>query len=225
MKVTIDNIRNYFPGKEKNVKIVLGIFFTVGAVGLILPVSRSLFINLTPLAILLSSAALVLYHRPIFRNRKLPVFLIIFIAGYLIEVAGVNTGWLFGSYTYGNGLGIKLFETPVIIGINWLILIYCTYAITNNMAIPVPFRIILSSLLMVTYDAVMEQVAPQLDMWSFEGNAVPLRNYLVWFATAFFLHSFLKISGIKYLNSISIFVFILQLLFFIILTIAFRISV
>lgn len=224
MKVTTVNIREYFSGKGKKVKIALGIFFTVGVVGLILPVSRNLFIQLTPLAILLSSGALVLFHRPVYRQSKLPVFLIIFIAGYLIEVAGVKTGWLFGSYTYGNGLGIKLFETPVIIGVNWLVLIYCTYAITDHLSFPESFRIILSSLLMVSYDAVMEQVAPHLDMWSFEGDAVPIRNYLAWFATALFLHSLLKLSGIKYENSISTFVFTLQLVFFIILTIAIRIN-
>jgi putative membrane protein len=37
---------------------------------------------------------------------------------------GVHTGILFGNYKYGNALGLKLNDVPILIGINWFIVVY-----------------------------------------------------------------------------------------------------
>lgn len=224
MKCNLDKIKDFFPIRAEKVKNALVVFFIVGLAGFALPASRNLFIHLTPVAILLSSAVLAVFHRPVSGQRQYVVFMIVFIAGFFIEVAGVKTGFIFGNYAYGRGLGIKLFETPVLIGINWLFLIYSTNAMTDHLPFPVFLRIFASSLLMVAYDAVLEQAAPRLDMWSFEGPEAPFRNYLAWFAIAFALHSFVKFSGINYKNSFAAFVFTLQLVFFILLIITFNIN-
>ena len=41
----------------------------------------------------------------------------------LTEAIGVNTGLLFGTYEYGANLGFKIFGVPLIIGVNWTVLI------------------------------------------------------------------------------------------------------
>ncbi|MFN2335752.1 MAG: carotenoid biosynthesis protein, partial [Bacteroidales bacterium] len=54
------------------------------------------------------------------------------VTSFLIEAVGVNTGRIFGTYTYGKALGPALWNTPVIIGLNWFLLIYCTNVISRQ---------------------------------------------------------------------------------------------
>ena len=37
----------------------------------------------------------------------------IVLIGFVIEVIGVKTGYVFGSYSYGDSLGFKILEVPV----------------------------------------------------------------------------------------------------------------
>ena len=52
--------------------------------------------------------------------------MICFAVGVSVEIMGINTGILFGDYTYGDVLGFKLRDVPVLIGVNWFIIIYCS---------------------------------------------------------------------------------------------------
>ena len=42
-----------------------------------------------------------------------------------VELVGTKTGMLFGDYSYGKVLGPALQGVPLIIGINWFIMMYC----------------------------------------------------------------------------------------------------
>lgn len=209
-------------GNIRIVRIFLVIFFSVGVSGIIIPYSRDFFIHLTPLALIISFISLAAFHQPVHLKKELLVFSTIFLMGFVIEAVGVNTGKIFGSYTYGKGLGIKLFNTPLVIGLNWVMLIYCSAAITNEMKMPVAVKILTASLLMVFYDAVMEQVAPGISMWNFSGENIPLSNYAAWFIIAILLHLFLRLTKLKIMNRMAGFVFIVQSVFFIILGIYFK---
>ena len=70
---------------------------------------------------------------------------------------------------------------------------------------------------MVLYDVVLEQVAPKMQMWFWEADRVPFRNYLVWFLMALIFHTLLVITGLKLKNPLSKIVFSAQFLFFLIL--------
>ena len=48
---------------------------------------------------------------------------IIFTCGFVEEAIGTNNGVIFGEYTYTSVSGFGLFNTPPLIGANWLILI------------------------------------------------------------------------------------------------------
>jgi len=109
--------------EEKKVKLLLIIFFIVGIIGFTIPFTSDFFIHLTPLALLLSAMALAIFHKPVSRKKLMTPFLLIFITSFIVEVAGVQSGFIFGNYTYGKGLGIKLFETTLLIGLNWLFLV------------------------------------------------------------------------------------------------------
>lgn len=202
---------------------LLIIFFSVGVFGIAADVTREMFIMLTPLALIFSLAAIIAFHQPGNLTKEIIIFTAIFSVSFLVEALGVNTGRVFGNYTYGEGLWIKILNTPILIGINWVLLIYCTAIIADRLSAPVFVKILISSALMVLYDIIMEQVAPEMNMWSFENGFVPVRNYIVWFILAALFHSLLKLAGIKIANRIAPFVFYVQFSFFLILALYFKI--
>ncbi len=203
--------------RSKNLSPILGFYYLVGIVGILVPATRNLFISLTPFSLLLSLTLLFLFHHPYSRRFWLGS-LLIFSLGFLIEVLGVRTGILFGAYLYGETLGIKLMHTPLMIGVNWLMLIYCTTYIAGKYVEPLYYRSILAASLMVVYDFALEPAAIRLDMWSWTGVAVPLQNYVAWFIIAFGL-SYLagRLQMVPRENKLALPLFFIQLLFFIIL--------
>jgi len=132
---------------------------------------------------------------------------------------GVNTGIIFGVYSYGPNLGLKILNTPVIIGLNWLILVYTTSSMFEKINIHVNYKILLASAIMLAYDIVLEQVAPFTGMWNWHEGNIPVRNYMAWFVIALIFHTLLKTVGIKTENAVSKNLFISQFVFFLILAI------
>lgn len=223
MSLNTSETSNFKIDRVSGTRIFLIIFYSVGVFGTASEATRDLFISLTPLALLLSLAAIIAFHHPGNLKKEILFFTAIFSVSFLIEALGVNTGRVFGNYTYGVGLWIKILNTPLLIGINWVLLIYCTSIIADRLSAPVMVKILSSSALMVLYDLIMEQVAPAMNMWSFENGHVPVRNYIAWFILAALFHSLLKLAGIKIVNRIAPFVFYVQVFFFLILTIYFSI--
>ena len=100
----------------------------------------------------------------------------------MVEFLGVNYDLFFGSYEYGNNLGYKIGGVPIIMSINWLVLIFLTGSFTEKI-IPnsLPLKVIFASLLMVFIDIFLEICAPKLDYWKFNEEIVPMSNYNSWF--------------------------------------------
>lgn len=203
----------------RKMTIFLLLFYIVGLVGLLVPASRELFTQLTPFTLLLSAFLLYLHHKGRFKGKVLLVFAFIFVASIVVEMIGVQTGVIFGSYKYGDGLGLKIMDTPVLIGLNWLLLIYLTANLVQKTVLPVLFRVPVAALLMVVYDMVMEQVAPKMDMWSWADNRVPFANYVAWFALSLLFHGLLEWSGLKIKNRLAAPLLAIQFVFFVILLI------
>lgn len=214
---------NYISTREPRIKGFIITLYVVGIIGTVIPFTRSIFVFLTPFILLLSLLILIAFHT-VYNTKTLLVFLSIFLISFFIEVAGVNSGIVFGDYSYGKGLGIKIFKTPLIIGLNWVLLVYCTSAVFEKIRLAVPLKIAGASLSMVIYDIVMEQVAPEMEMWSFQSGRIPLQNYLIWFTLALVFHSALRITGIRITNKFAPLLFYCQFLFFLILAIYFILS-
>lgn len=102
------------------------------------------------------------------------------IATYLIEMIGVNTGLIFGDYTYGSTLGLKLWGTPVLIGMNWVLLSYGIAHLISPLAVSRTVKILLGATGMVAIDFFIEPVAIAFDFWTWDTPFVPLQNYLGW---------------------------------------------
>lgn len=169
---------------ESNIINVLRLWYLVGIVGFSLPVSHELFRALTPLSLLLLASVFFVYHEN--RDKRLLwVMIFIFVAGYAIEVAGVKTGKIFGVYTYGKTLGFKVAEVPLIIGLNWVIMVYGSLAIVTLTGVGRVLGSLLAAVIMTSSDIFIEKFAILSDMWSWQNTDPPLQNYLSWLIISF----------------------------------------
>ncbi len=198
---------------------IMLIFYAVGVVGFSLSFTRSIFISLTPFILLLSLFFVAFYHKGRNHNYTMVFYLFVFLASFLIEVWGVHSGVIFGNYAYGKGLGIKIAETPLLIGVNWVLLVYLSAVVFSALRRSVWSWIVLPSALMLMYDVVMEQVASKMDMWSWQGDIIPLQNYLMWAVLAIFFHSVRYKLKIEAINKMALPLFGVQMLFFILILI------
>ena len=215
----IENVRKY----PVATVAILSFYYAVGVVGISLEITQSLFRALVPFTLLCSLYFMWLFHES--ANLRLYLTaLVIFILGYVIEAVGVNTGIIFGHYEYGKTLGFKLWNTPLMIGVNWLLLIYSCWTLTGIFTANRWLRYLSGSLLMVVYDLALEPVAIRLDMWSWFGAEIPLQNYIAWFFISIILFILLDINVKQIRNKIAPALFIIQLAFFIILNIVFRLT-
>lgn len=212
MKEIFNRIRNY------NLAPWLVIFYSVGVAGMIIPQTRELFKAMVPLNLLLNVMLLLIYHGRL-DLRFAWKALVIYSAGFIVEIAGVNTGLIFGSYSYGPTLGAKLFHTPLIIGVNWLMLVYASLVITSKFIEKRYFRVLVAAVLMVVYDFALEPAAIDLDMWDW-GGPVPMQNYIAWLVISLVLVWFADRTGfVNRENKIAAPLFFVQLGFFILLDI------
>lgn len=210
--------------KPEKIRGFIITLYTIGIIGSAVPITRDLFIVLTPAILLLSFALLLNFHTPVLDAKTTIVFISIFLISYFVEVAGVRTGLIFGPYSYGRGLGLKLLDTPLLIGLNWVLLVYCTSAIFEKIPVGHFGRIAGASSLMVLYDFVMEQVAPRMDMWAFDAGFAPIRNYVSWFVLALVFHSLVRFAEIRLPNRLAPLIFYCQGAFFVILFIIFKLT-
>ena len=143
----------------------LVLVYVSGSIGFV--VNPVFFSPFTPFTLLLT-CFVFLIHQPLSNKKFISSFLIIAFLGYVIEVIGTKTGLLFGNYKYGNGLGFKLLDVPLVISINWAMLI-CAGIITVSKIFKNKFIVISVTALLVTFiDLIIEQVAHELDFWQFE---------------------------------------------------------
>jgi putative membrane protein len=208
---------------EREVRKFLIIFYSVGVIGLAVPFTFPLFKALTPLALVLSIFLLFLFHKFQQNLKTFLVFGAIYALSFAIEAVGVETGLIFGEYHYGGSIGPKLFDTPLIIGINWLFLAYTTISAVDVYRINDGLKVFIASMLMVVYDLVLEQVAPIMDMWYWANDRIPVQNYIAWFALSFIFISMIKIFKINTQNPIARVILLCQFVFFVGLFVIYRI--
>ena len=199
-----------------NKKISIGIiwlFHLSGLMGL-LYIDKNLFASLTPLNLFISSTLLFVNQKSLKKKEIIIVFLI-FSIGMIAEILGVNYGLIFGKYDYGDNLGLKLLDVPLLIGLNWVVLTFICGGISNHFVKNKYLSIVVGIILMLLIDITLEPIAPILDYWEFSGSVAPIQNYIGWAFT-----SLLTLSIYQFFHSdkeftFSINLFLAQLLFFV----------
>ncbi|MBA3707186.1 MAG: carotenoid biosynthesis protein, partial [Bacteroidetes bacterium] len=207
--------------QQKDKKLFVSTFLLVvidlvGLAGMLSPY-QDLFLKITPIN-LLSSALLLFFNHKQF-NKAFFIFCgITFLFGFFIEVIGVRTGIIFGQYAYGNTLGPKIAGAPILIGLNWLMLIYSAGIISHKLNGGMFFKSCTGAMLLVILDLFMEPVATRSDFWSWNNGILPTQNYVAWFITSFLLLVVFHKLQFNKINKFAPILYIVQLIFFALLS-------
>ena len=187
--------------ERKNNKIelvftyALVMLFSVGVVGHTMFFPKNIMLNLTPYVLLLSSIILIYFLLKENKKENFIWLTAILLITLVIEIIGVKTGKIFGSYYYGEVLGIKLFEVPLIIGVNWVMILTGAIVLSNYLRINKYYKTLAVGILALLFDFILEPIAVKLGYWYWSGNTIPLQNYAAWFLIAFLsslMYSLLK---------------------------------
>lgn len=202
--------------------------YAVGLAGMLIPVTRPWFKLITPVNLLVVGG-LLFYNHSGWSVRTVFSLVLVGVLSFLVEALGVNTGLIFGDYAYGPTLGPALLNTPLMIGVNWIVLVYICHSVAVSLfgwlpakgiirktfdRAPALMAALLGGLLMVLYDFVLEPSAIALDMWTWGGGGVPLQNYLAWFLISFVFILFIGLNRINTRNVTAAPVYIIQVVFF-----------
>lgn len=194
---------------------LLWLFHLSGMIGISLGY-ESWFMQKTSINLIVVLAIIIGIYN-LLNLKALLVFIAVSVLGYTAEVLGVNFGWFFGDYAYGNNLGIKIFGVPVLIGFNWgiLTLVSARIAYEINPETSLFWRSFIGALLMLILDFFMEASAPKFDFWEFNSAEVPLTNYSAWFGFAYLFNLIVNYFKIYGQFSIALNIYLVQLVFFI----------
>jgi len=193
----------------------------------------TLFINLTPLNLLVCTL-LIFWTQEKINLAFLFFCAAAFVIGFGSEWVGVNTGLLFGDYTYGEVLGPKWQGVPFLIGIQWIVVIYCsgiTMAMMHERLLrnqPESYRqfprvwvslsmIADAALLALVFDWILEPVAMELGYWTWANNEVPWLNYATWWGISVIIMIFFQFLPFGKHNLFAVHLLMIQAMFFLLL--------
>ena len=165
---------------------------------------------------LLLTALLMLWNatetpKPLYRFLS-----VVFLLGLAVEMIGVATGFPFGNYHYGNALGRQVLGVPLILGVNWWILVYASIHVAAVITANKALRMVLAPALMVAIDSSIEPICATLDFWYWEKAQVPWQNYLSWYLISLaFVWMYHSMFGVQNTNRVAVAAFVVQLLFFV----------
>lgn len=208
--------------RKKNLKlskeeIFIYLIYFVGIVGHLISPLLAYMKLLTPIALFLTGG-IVLFSTLKNSNTYLLVWLIItYITTFILEVIGVKTGLIFGSYSYGNTLGLKIFDVPLIIGFNWTMIILGVILLSEKFFTNKILITLSASLIATIFDYFMEPSAIKLEYWNWTDIMIPLQNYLAWFLISFVFAALYLRLRIKIETDLPIKFFLTQFIFFLIL--------
>ncbi len=208
------------------------LFHVVGLAGILIFHAPPI-INSTPLHLLLMFILLV-YTQPE-KNRSFYLFmLMVMLLGFMAEFIGVHTGYLFGDYSYGTVLGPAAFNIPIVIAINWFIIIYCC-GIAMQMLLQKVARVIESTggsprrlkavslivdgaTIAVFWDWLIEPAAIKLGFWKWGADGgIPVYNYFCWLCISALLLAGFHGFDFRKENKFAIHLLLIQLMFFLLL--------
>lgn len=218
--------------KQQIATAVAILFHAIGLAGILI-FNNDLIIRSTPVNLLLMFALIVWTQQE--KNIFFFVFMVtVMAAGVAVEVVGVNTGRLFGEYMYGPVLGYKVKNVPLLIGVNWFVIIYCcgisvhsllTAAVEKlSVEDAAPKRsvralsvIVDGATLAVFFDWIMEPVAVKLGFWQWQHNEIPLYNYICWFGVSMIMLALFHFGNFGKRNKFAVHLLLIQAMFFLIL--------
>ena len=199
--------------------IFLYIIFFVGIIGHLYAPLQHLMLLLTPGTLLLTGLVVLFYSYKSSTDKFLLWALITYIITFILEVIGVKTGLIFGEYLYGSTLGVKLFEVPLIIGFNWVLVILGSISISRLFTSGILLSALISAFIAFVFDLILEPIAIKLDYWTWSEGIIPVQNYAAWFTIALISSLGFSLFKVNVKSNISLHYLAVQFLFFIALLI------
>ena len=147
---------------------------------------REKYIWTTTIFLFIQFVTLVLYMLLKYEPKGLIVIPVMLVSGYLIEYAGVKTGFPFGDYTYTDKLQPQLFNVPLAISLSWVVVVVSSFQIVfSNDSKNLFAKIVYSSLIVLGIDLMLEPFAAFINLfWIWSKGFVPIQNYISWFIVA-----------------------------------------
>lgn len=207
------------------------LFHAIGLIG-ILVFKNDIIIRSTPINLLLMFVLIIWTQEE--KNSFFFIFLLAaVVTGIAAEIIGVNTQLLFGEYSYGEVLGYKFKGVPLIIGINWFVIIYCCGISIHTLLTKVIEKlavetasakksikalsvIVDGATLAIFFDWIMEPAAIKLGFWEWKGE-IPLYNYISWFVISMSLLAVFHFCTFSKRNKFAVHLLLIQLMFFLLL--------
>ena len=176
--------------KWLSVILILSIYFLMitGGIWHILDrFQNEMRVMASPLLILLSCIVFYDYWRQSHKRSRVIIWgVLVIFSGIIIEWVGVNTGMIFGVYSYGDTLQPQIAGIPVAIGFAWLNIEICSLVLAQKISGQKYMLAALTALFMVLFDLSMEAPAGELGYWSWH-HSIPFQNFLAWFVLGFLL--------------------------------------
>lgn len=184
-------VNNFFSSSQFT-SIAIGVIaanHVIGLLGLNYAPTRNLFEHISWINLLLTTVLMLLADKE--KSTRLWLFTaIVFLLGMGVEILGVKTGLVFGSYHYTPVLGLQLFAVPLIIGVNWVLLTYATGVLVNKWLQNFWQKVFAGAILMVLIDVLLEFFAIRHHLWVWPQTGYPLaQNFIGWFVTGLIAHA------------------------------------
>ena len=196
---------------KKYLLYFLILVYISGAIGFLF--NPGFFAPFTPLT-LAFTCFVFLIHQPLNNLNYTLSFIGLAVVGFVAEVIGVKTGVVFGNYYYGNALGYTVVGEPLVISLNWGLLINIGVLVATYLS-KIPLLIAtLAAFIITGVDLLIEQVASQMDYWHFSNGIAGIQNYIGWFIISFFTSWLLQKHLVKGDKKNALVFLLLQLFFF-----------
>lgn len=192
---------------------LIAAIFIVGIIGHLISSISYLMIVMTPL-ILFIVGVLVIYTDSGQNPGILIRVFIIFISTLILEIIGIKTGLVFGEYSYTEVLGPAVLGTPLVIGLNWTVLILGANGIGRKIVKNHYLSSFFAAIILVLFDYIMEPVAIKLNYWQWQDSIIPLQNYAAWFVISFGFSFFISKVERQTDFLLASFTFMSELIFF-----------
>jgi len=166
---------------------IIYIIFTVGIAGHLSETLKPVMITLTPYILIITGLLVLIFSKVLSDKKFLIWFLVSYLITFILEIAGVRTGLIFGEYKYGDVLGFSIAGVPLIIGFNWIVVILGGIGIGSLITGKKISIAVIAGITTVIFDYALEPAAVRLNYWSWLSGEIPLQNYLAWYLITFLI--------------------------------------